>query len=201
MTKKIKIIVSIICVVLLGMGGFLYQKEQNEKTPSEKWSSANYVSVTEYKIEEVQNERVIKYEKTGLEFKIPLEWAEGWSEDSPVTQKSDAMVFYSPDTAVNPNNQYFLTSGCKISNGIFSIKTDVDALRTELSGGTEEVTSLRNYKALKKTIEFPQMNFYEIDILVPIKDKLYTFILVTTPNDKEKCEEEFGKFLETVSIE
>ena len=49
-------------------------------------------------------------------------------------------------------------------------------------------------------MEIESLNLYGIGIHIPIKGEFYEILLDAYIEDKERCSQEFDKFLETVSI-
>ena len=81
------------------------------------------------------------------------------------------------------------------------IKKEVKAIHWGLRIKSEEFEEItvNNQKALKNTSDSEVLGPAMV-VYIPIRNKLYDFDLYWVPNEKERCVQEFDKFLETVSI-
>ena len=59
---------------------------------------------------------------------------------------------------------------------------------------------VNNREALKNIVN-TQYAGPIIGIYIPVINRIYSFTLIWAPDEKEKCVQEFDKFLETVSIQ
>ncbi len=59
---------------------------------------------------------------------------------------------------------------------------------------------MNNYYGIKNVFESEKFGL-GTSIYIPIKNKVYGFHLVWASDEKERCVQEFDKFLETVSIQ
>jgi len=213
MTKKIKIIVSIIFVIILIMGGYLGWEWRKE-------SKLGLIEFEEFNIKETEAEKVIRNKEVGLAMKVSKDWQVG----NGVGGYNVELI--SPGAQANPelSHPYFVVpqKGCLIEVGVRKEKENTsydmeyshikgiikDCIEVpgflEESGGFYQLVEVNGYKGLKMTnpgIKDQQLIFTYIEIKVPKNEKVYTFNTVLAGEDQEKCESEFDKFLETVSIE
>lgn len=191
-----KFIFSLVAILILIIGGFFWW--QNRKI---KGSPEDYI------IKETTEGKIVENKKAGLTVKIPDNW-EGTKikdieEGSFIIQTSDVEGKKNNDVVMPP-----LTRGCGIEIGINYKKLSFEEieqsakeiyLRLGATDQTFERTKVGDKEALKNIVN-TQYAGPMIGIYVPVIDKIYSFTLIWGPDEKEKCIQEFNKFLETVSI-
>ncbi len=195
LNKKVIFIFGII-LILCAAGGFFWW--QNREI---KGSPADYV------IKEIEEGKFVENKKAGLTVKAPEDWQakkiELLKEGSAVIQTSDIEGEKRDGVVVPP-----LTRGCGIEITITYKMLNFEEIKKEareihwmlvpISEEFEEVI-INNKKALKNTWE-GKAKGPMIAIYIPTGNKVYTFTLAWAPDEKERCIQEFDKFLETVSI-
>lgn len=197
MAKKKKIIIFLIIILLLIVAGGVFWWWQGREI---KGSPEDYV------IKETAEGKIVENKKAGLKVKVP----EGW-EVKKLEAEEGLMVFYSPDIKGELQDDKIippLENGCIIHASVVYEEMDFTYLKLQAkynlalldveSEEFEEVM-ISNYQALKTTADTQKIG-PAIGIDIPYKDKTYSFLLIFTPDDKDKCIQEFNEFLETVSI-
>lgn len=209
MSKKLKIIISIVVVFVLFLiaGGIFYWWQWKKET------EIGFTWFGKFVERNLDGEKIIKDKKSGLSVKIPKDWkkVEGVGGLS--------IIFLSPDfelhSKMGPYDPPIPEKGCSIE---MSAKKEIpfsdydieySYLKKEIEGclkstGCEdEVMEVNGHKALKH-IFYPedQSTFAgnSVSIKVPSNEWVYTFKTYLFSQDREKCIQEFDKFLETVSI-
>ena len=198
MNKKIVISIAIVLILVVA-GGFFWWKKIRE-TPIEKWEEAKYSPEEDYIAKETPEGKAVENKKMGLSYKIPKDW---------ILEKENPTRFYSPDTKFKEKSSVFLEKGCKIYVEASYIKTGIDTLKNyndaNFSSGIkiDESSTIKvsNYSALRYKYHAKNFEMSYIGIGIPFKDKLYEIEISNPTNETERCEEEFNKFLETVSIQ
>jgi hypothetical protein len=193
---KKKIIISIIIILILIAGGFFWWWQNQEV----KGSPEDYVII------ESKEGKIVENKKAGLTVKAP----EGWIEKRIEAGEGGAM-FYSPDSEIEWRENLIvppIKQGCVIRVTVVYKKMDFNQIKKEVSYNHftfgkifeefKEITT-NNYTALKCTFETQDLG-PGIEVYIPKKNKLYGFFLTWGSDEKEKCIQEFNKFLETVSI-
>ena len=193
-----KFIFIFIIILLLVGGGFFWW--QNRETPIEKWEAAKVSPEEDYVIKETPEGTIVENKKVGLIYEIPKDW---------ILENGNPTRFYSPDTEFKEKSSVFLEKGCKIYVEASYIKTGIDTLKNyndaNFSSGIkiDESSTIKvsNYSALRYKYHAKNFEMFYIEIGIPSKDKLYEIEISNPTNETERCEEEFNKFLETVSIQ
>jgi len=187
------VVVLILCVV----GGFFWW--QNREI---KGSQADYV------VKETAEGKIVENKKAGLTVEVP----EGWEIKKMETEEG-LMTFFPLETEMEIIEGKIvlpIKKGCLIRTTIVYREGNLDQIKKEttidhvLMGGTiyddfEEVM-MNNYYGIKNVFESEKFGS-GTSIYIPIKNKVYGFHLVWASDEKERCVQEFDKFLETVSIQ
>jgi hypothetical protein len=194
---KKKIFILIIIVILIVVAGGIFWWRQNREI---KGSPADYV------IKETTEGKVVENKKAGLTIKVP----EGW-EIKRVEFEEGAINFYSPNTEVELREEKIvlpIKNGCLIQTNVVYKEIDFEQIQQEArmthimlgveSDEFEEIT-INNYKALKNVFDLRKYG-PSVGIYIPVKNKGYAFYLYWDSEEREKCLQEFNKFLDTVSI-
>jgi len=219
--KKI-IFLIIIVVLILGAGGFFWWQEDKIESFLESKKREKMVAPSkDYFVIKESGEKFIINKKDGFKVKIPTEW-EVESEDNMEILESDREV-----TLYSRNFSYRPPEGCLVRIQINRLEKiwieeyGVDFIMYPFEG-VEEVKEMINvYKeatleekesmrekgteiilvdqreSLQETIILSENIGKYITIKIPTENKVY--ILRSTQLSGE-CDEEFDKFLETVSI-
>ena len=195
MSKKI-IILIVIFLLLIVEGIFWWQKKEIKGSPAD------------YVIKETEAGKIVENKKAGLTVKVP----EGWDgkkikdieEGSFIIQTLDIEGKEINDVVMPP-----LIRGCGIEIAINykrlsfeEIEQDVREIYTRLvliDQRFERIT-VDDKEALKNIVDTETVGSM-MGVYVPIMDKVYSFTLIWGLDEKEKCIEQFDKFLETVSIQ
>lgn len=189
MTKKI--IFLIIAILVFGAGGFFWWQGREIKGSPE-----------DYVIKETPEGKIVENKKVGLTYKIPQDW---------ILENGNPKRFYSPDTKFKEKSSVFLEKGCKVYVYASYIKTNLDTLQKFIDADFSEsspvikidessTAKVSNYSALRHKYHVEKFGMAYISIDFPAKDKLYRILLSNPIEEKERCEEEFNKFLEVVSV-
>jgi len=209
MFKKITIskkIIVLILVLVLAVGGFFLWWQWRE-TPPEQWDTAKVSPREDYIVRETSEGRVVENKKIGVNFLIPKEWI---LEDT--SSFVSYISFYSPDAEFNERRSDVLEKGCSIDVYISYIKTNLNTLEKVINedfkkwGSTMKIdefkkTEVSNFPALKCVTSIENLKMFYITVHLPVGNKVYKMSLASSSREKEKCFQEFDKFLETVSIE
>ncbi len=194
MSKKIVILVVFVLLLIIG-GVFYWQKIRTIKG-----------SPDDYVIKETAEGTIVENKKAGLRMKVP----EGWQVEK-IEVMEGSVVFYSPDAEgvrtgkVRPP----LKKGCLIETAVAYRKMSFSKIKEEIEEGHKwlaivsdvfKMIGVNNYPALKNTYDCLELG-PSIDVYIPLDSKLYDLGISVAPGDKERCFQEFDKFLETVSIE
>lgn len=193
--KKI-IIFAVIIVLILIIGGVFYWWENREI----KGSPEDYV------IKETEQGKIVENKKASLTIKVP----EGW-EVKKIDLLEGSLAFYTQDVEgglkngmVNPP----FKKGCAIGGGIIykkmsfnEIKAEIKEIHVGLGITSEEfeTITIKNYQALKNIFNSEVLG-PSISVYIPNRNKIYNFGVYWAPEEKERCVQEFDKFLEAVEI-
>jgi len=190
------ILLSVISILVIAAGGFFWWWQSREI----KGSPSDYV------IKETEAGKIVENKRAGLTVKVP----EGW-EVKKVELLEGSVVFNTPDIEGAWRNEMIsppLGKGCLIETSLIYKKINFDQIKEEvrdihlgLGIQSEEFENImiNNQQVLK--------NIFESEILGPAtavyitkKNRLYDFDLYWALEDKERCIQDFNKFLETISI-
>jgi hypothetical protein len=199
-----KIIFSLIIILLL-IGGGVFWWQKNRETPVEKWEAAKVSPAEDYVVKETPEGKIVENEKVGLSYEIPKDW---------ILENGNPTRFYSPDSKFREyegKKSIFLEKGCRIEIYTNYIKTDLDTLKKFFDTDIAKLSPIvkidessrikvSNYSALKHTYHIEKFGMSYISVDFPSKNKLYKIVVFGPIEEKERCEEEFNKFLETVSV-
>jgi len=197
-----KVIFVFVIVLILAVGGiFWWQK--NRETPIEKWEAAKVSREEDYIVKETPEGKIVENKKMGLIYEIPKDW---------ILENGNPTRFYSPDTKFKGDTSVILEKGCKTYVYASYIKTDLDTLKKFIEADFSEsslITKLdesstikvSNYSALRNKYQVEKFGMGHISVDFPSKDKLYKIAFSSPIGERERCEVEFNKFLETVSIQ
>ena len=193
-----KIVISIVVILILVGGGFFWWQGREIKGSPE-----------DYVIKETKEGKIIENKKAGLIVKVP----EGW-ETKKVEIEEGAVDFTSPDLETEQKEEKIvlpLKKGCKIQASVGYEKLNFVDIKMEsrysfalmgMKSVIFEETTVNNYLALKSIFDLEEKGpGVGMSISIPVGNKVYGFSVVWGPDDKEKCIQEFDKFLETVSIQ
>jgi len=193
---KKKIIIALV-LILIALGGFFYWQNREIKG-----------SPDDYVIKETAEGIFVENKKAGLSVRVP----EGW-EIKKIETEEGLMTLFPLETEMEIIEEKIvlpIKEGCLIRTTIVYREGDLDQIKKEttidhvLMGGTiyddfEEVM-MNNYYGIKNVFESEKFGS-GTSIYIPIKNKVYGFHLVWASDEKERCVQEFDKFLETVSIQ
>ena len=196
LNRKVVFIFGVI-LILAASGGFFWWKNGEIKGSPE-----------DYIVKETEEGKIVENKKAGLTVNVPDNW-EGTrikdiEEGSFIIQTSDVEGKKNNDVVMPP-----LTKGCGIEIGINYKKLSFEEieqsvkeiyLRLGAIDQTFERTKVNGKEALKNIVN-TQYAGPMIGIYIPVINRIYSFTLIWAPDEKEKCVQEFDKFLETVSIQ
>ena len=193
MTKKI--IFLIIAILVFGAGGFFWWQGREIKGSPE-----------DYVIKETAEGKIVENKKAGLTVKVP----EGWIEKK-IEFLEGSIAIYTSDMEGKLEDEMIkppLKKGCAIEGAVVYKQMNFDEIKEEIKkfhavfGITSEefeMITINNRQVLKNTFDSkflgPSIGIYLLN-----KNKFYNFSIYWAPEEKEKCVQEFDKFLETVSI-
>jgi len=198
----------IFIIILLLIAGGVFCWQENRETPIEKWEAAKVSPEEDYVVKETPEEKIVANKKMGLSYKIPKDW---------LIKKDNLASFHSPDAEFSEIRSDVLIKGCQIEVLVSIIKTNLATLEEYMNEDFQKWSSviavdefqrikIDNYSALKYKYHVKQdrpdrikMSYISID--TPSEKYLYKILLAAPLQETERCEEEFGQFLETVSIE
>jgi hypothetical protein len=211
MSKKIKIIIPIVIVllILVVVGGFFWWQWKKE-------SEVGFAMFEDFKERVNNEEKMIEHKKSGLSVKIPKDWKMGGG----VGELS--IIFLSPDFEPNPKigpySPPIPEKGCSIE---MSVKKEIESntessyysylkekieeclTSTKCEDKEDEVTEVSGHKALKHVSSPENQTIISgnyVSVEIPRDGWVYTFEAYLFSQDKERCAQEFNKFLEKVSI-
>jgi len=194
---KKKIIISVIIVLILVAGGFFWWWQGREI----KGGPDDYV------IKETEEGKIVENKKAGLSIKIP----EGWTTEK-IEAFEGSVLICTPEITGRKNGELVsppLTKGCGIEISVIYKKMNFNEIKEEIkaihwglnikSEEFEEIT-INNRSALKNIFDSEFLG-PATAVYIPTENKLYDFDLYWAPDEKERCVQEFDKFLETISID
>jgi len=214
MSKKIKIIIPIVIVLLILIAGgiFYWRRGKIEDYFEQKEMERVFAVAKDYNLQETSEGKFIENKKDGFRAKIPDEWRAEIGAD---------MFGYLDDTRVilgSPNFSYQPSQGCLIEIQITRAKNEKEAsdflVRTVeevkrdiiLAKETErkdhfpnqEIILINGKEALKNT--FPKEGKKEnlMSIEFPSEERVYTFEVVFF---SEECKRNIDEFLNSVLIQ
>jgi hypothetical protein len=169
----------------------------------EKWDTAEVSPEEDYIAKETPDGKIVENKKMGLTYEIPKDW---------ILENGDPSMFHSLDTKFREKSSIFLEKGYKIGVYASYIKTNLNTLKKLIDADFSKSSSVikidessiievSNYPALRHEYHIEKFGMFYISVYFPAKNKLYKILLSSSIGEKEHCEEEFNKFLETVSID
>ncbi len=192
--KRIFFVLFILFLLLFIGGVFLWQKREIKGSPED------------YVIKETEEGKIVENNRAGLTVKVP----EGWIEKR-IEFLEGSVVFDTPDIEGRWEDEMVkppLEKGCTIEAAVVYKKMNFDEIKEEIKeihaglgikSEKFEMVTINNRQVLKNTFDSkflgPGMAVYFIN-----KNKLYNFVVYWAFEDKERCIQDFNKFLETVSI-
>ena len=191
-----KVIFVFIFVLILVAGGLFFWW-QNRETKG---------SIDDYVIKETAGGMIVENKKAGLSIKVPDDW-----EIKKIEKSEGSVVINTPDIQGKEWNKIIvppLIKGCGIETSVVykkmtfeEIKQEVLTIHWGLNVTSEEFEEIivNSYVALKNNFDSEILGS-AIVIYIPKGNKLYDFDLYFSPNEQEKCIQEFERFLETISI-
>ncbi len=195
MAKKQKLI--ILTIIILVLGGGLFYWWQNREI---KGSPEDYV------IKETAEGKIVENKKAGLTVKVP----EGWLVEK-INVMEGSVIFYSPDAEGYrvDKTRPPLKQGCIIEVAVAYKKTNFEEIKKEaeeahksliMESDEFEMAEVDEKSALKNTFDCVDLGL-STEVYVPERSVLHGLRISTSPEDIERCFQEFDKFLETVSID
>lgn len=200
MNKK-AIILIVIFALLLGVGGvfLLLEREDNVLIEEIKFEPAkNYV------IKDTPEGKIVENKNAGLSFKVP----EGWrAEVREYDEGGGTVEIFTPNIIFFPNSK-LQESGCGLSVTIKKSEETSQSIQNLIKDTQEnpgvyqyrEIIEVSDHKALKQLIFSKEDMGYGFSVQIPITDRIYILSTFFPKKEKETCETEFDRFLETVSI-
>jgi hypothetical protein len=211
--KKEFIFIIVLAFIILIFGGIFlwssFEKEMGTIIEEVKFEPAeNYV------IKDTPEGKIVENENVGLKFKVP----DGWQVEKRIGSFADksgtqecSIIVSSPDAKVSTQIN-IPEKGCGISirvehrysekefhivaNLIKSIQEN-----PENESLNYEILQVAKRPALKEILFDNEKIGQAISVSLPINEKVYIFETLILSQEKERCLEEFNKFLKTVAIE
>lgn len=196
-----KISLFFIFILILGTGGFFWW-QKNRETPIDKWEAAEVSPEENYITKETPEGKIVENNKMGLIYEIPKDW---------ILENGNPLTFYSPDAKFREKRSDILERGCEIYVYASYIKTNLNTLKKFIDTNFSKFSSIikvdesstikvSNYYALRHKYHVENLGMWYISVDFPSKNKLYKIVVFNPIGEKERCETELNKFLETVSI-
>ncbi len=194
--KKIISLSIVLLLILIAAGGFFWWWQTREI----KGSPEDYV------IKETEQGKIVENKRAGLTMEIPKGWVE-----KKIEFLEGSIAIYTSDVEGKLEDEMIkapLTKGCAIEGAVIYKQMNFDGIKEEIKefhaglgmkSEEFEIMTINNRQALKNTFDTkfigPSIGVYFLN-----KDKFYSFAIYWAPNEKERCIQEFNKFLETASI-
>jgi len=198
MRKKIVVPVVCVAVIAAAIGGFFYWRENIRLTPVEEWNMAKYSEPSDFTVTETAEQKIIEDKSAGLMFAVPKDWI---ATTTPSIFKID-----SPKS--KERNSIIMDSGCRIIAEIPKIHTNIETLEAEQKIGMwgkhilqQDKITVNNKNALSCIAMSEKLNFYIYIVSIPYHKKIYSMTLITTPEDKDMCSQNFQGILNTIKIQ
>jgi len=207
MSKKLKIIISILVIILLfliAVGIFWWKKNTIENYFELKEVERIFAPAKDYMIYETPEGKFIENKKDGLKAEVPENWKVEIGMDMFGLESERNVTLYSSDFSYRP------LQGCLIEIQINRVKNEreekgflirnVEEVKRDIVLSKEnklpnlEVISINQKEALKKTLE-PEKH---VLVEFPTEERVYSFEAILF---SDECKQDFNKFLETISIQ
>jgi hypothetical protein len=213
MTKKIKIIIPVVIVLLILVGGiFWWQRGKIEDYFEQKEVEKVFALSKDYKINETPEGKFLENKKDRFRAKIPGGWRTEIGTDMFGYADDMKVILFSPDFSYQPPQGCVIEikinraknekeSGDFLVRDVEKVKRDI-ILAKETEGENyfprQEVILINGKEALKNT--FPEEGKKEnlISIELPSEEEVYTFEAVFF---SEECKRNIEEFLNSVLIQ
>ena len=211
MAKKQKLIILTIIILVLGGGLFYWWQDKIESYLERKELAEVVAPSKDYTIIEIANGKFIVNKEDKLRVKVPEGWGAEVGMDMGGYASEERVILYSPNFSYRP------PQGCLVEMQISRLSKRKEGFLVE---GVEEVkAAINHYKkanleekedagveiilvnqqeALQQTSTLSEEIGKHVSIKIPIEDRVYFFEFILF---SEECDQEFEKFLETVSID
>jgi hypothetical protein len=209
MSKKFRIIISIFVIILLFLivaGGYFFWLWRKE-------SEVGFAMFGDFNEKVNNGEKIIEHTKSGLSVKISKDWqtGNGLGELSIIFISSDFKIH----PKMGPYSPPIPEKGCSIE---ISVKKEIESSDSDIEYSylkekieecltstkcEDEIIEVSGHKALKQVFSPENQTIISgnyVSVKVPSNEWVYTFETYLFSQDKEKCAQEFNKFLENVSI-
>lgn len=209
MTKKIKIIISVVVFVLIILiiaGGYFFWLWRKE-------SEVGFATFGDFNEKVNNGEKIIEHTKSGLNVKISKDWqtGNGLGELSIIFLSSDFKLH----PKMGPYSPPIPENGCSIE---MSVKKEIESSDSDIEYSylkekieecltptkcEDEIIEVSGHKALKHVFSPENQSIISgnyVSVKVPRNEWVYAFEAYLFSQDKERCEQEFNKFLEKISI-
>ena len=221
MNKKI-IIFIVVVLILVGGGFFWWQEDEIESFLEGKKLERMVAPSKDYTIVEDSGEKFIINKKDGFKVKVPTEWKVELGPNMEILVSDREVTLYSKDFSYRP------PKGCLTTIQINRLqkrqieKYDGDFVMYPFEGVEEVKEMINSYKEAKaEEKESMQEKGIEIILIAQrealqettvLKENIGKYVIVKIPTENkvyifkwilfsEECNEEFNKFLETISID
>ncbi|MCD6550448.1 hypothetical protein J7K24_02795 [bacterium] len=196
--KKNSIFLFLLIVLLIIAGGVFWWKTNKREI---KGSPDDYV------IKESNEGKVVENLKAGLKFKVP----EGWKVKK-VEVDEGSVVLYSPDAeSVYPTGPLRppLKKGCMIEVAVIYKSMSIDEIEERIkemhTSPTIEIdrivsVEIKQINALRNEF-LDKVLGYGDAVYIPSQDRVYSICIYSGSQEIETCNQEFNKFLDTLSLE
>jgi hypothetical protein len=190
-------------LLLAAAGVFLWQKYKKPYIP--------YVLSEEFTITESNGEKIIEYKKTGFKMRTPGDWEiDGFIARNGLLLTSPDFEFYEK---VGPYSPPIPEKGCSVTISIIkrsSLDMEYNPIGELIEVCPEVgqecndyiIVEFNGFRGLEHTY-IPENSLIPgkyVSIEIPKGDKIYSFETHLFSQDRERCEQEFDKILNTIEI-
>jgi len=216
-----KVLIPIILVVLFLVGAasfFLWQYYNNQQTQIED----DLKRLADYVVEETLEGKIIKSINGDLEVKMPIGWyfrkeLKYFKEKNLVNSNYfvghveilSPELFKSSEQGIE-TNIFKSKTGCLIEIGAIEGGKSFEELKEEIKENLQyfkleseekfEIIEIDNHNVLKNVFDSSSVG-HCVAFYIPCENKIHSLALFSSQENKEKCSQEFDKFLETVLVQ
>jgi len=210
--NKKNIILLVVLILIIAVGGIFWRlKSQREEEFFVKFEPPeNYV------IKETPEGKIVENQKIGLNFKVPEDW--NLEKTDKITWSGGINEYgiriFTSDFKIHPRSPWILIpfEGCLINIYTFYNRAKADFIREDIKSvqairdEKKEVIEINNHSGMKYIYgDFDALStnsyaFVMLNIEIPINDRIYALETYISAKNKERCLQEFDKFLETFLI-
>ena len=192
--KKIIFLIVIVLILVVGGGFFWWQKREIKGSPKD------------YVIREMPEGKIVENKRAKFTIKVPREWGV-----KKIEEMEGSVILYASELQSEITEKGIkvpLEKGCVIGVAVTykkmgpeEIKKEVKAIHMGIGIKSEkfEEIVINKCSVLKNTFDSQILGPAIVDYFL-VENKIPEFSVYWASADKERCIQEFNKFLETVSI-